>query len=315
MGRVAVDFGVGQGAKRSADIRSDLGPASNAGQRQNQRNRRRREAEGQLAASLGRYSPLWGCASLAPCHPPFCLYARPTPVFQQSPSALAPLRETYRLPCMKTYLSKSDFKVARTCATKLYYKKLRYPSIRDDDQYLQFLADGGYMVEAIARLCHPGGIEIGFEGGPEPSAAQTLSILNAHETVTLFEATLLWENRLARVDILEKSGNSLRLIEVKAKSVDTSTGENPFRGVRGNISSNWQPYLEDVAFQYSVLRNLFPEVKITPYLCLVDKSKTTSIHSLFSKFQLSTSNLEEARFRRPTVAYTGDADELRSIIF
>ena len=29
MGRVAVDFGVGQGAKRSADIRSDLGQASN----------------------------------------------------------------------------------------------------------------------------------------------------------------------------------------------------------------------------------------------------------------------------------------------
>src|SRR5205823_6765607 len=160
-----------------------------------------------------------------------------------------------------TYLSKSDFKVARTCATKLYYKKLGYPSIRDDDQYLQFLADGGYMVEAIARLCHPGGTEIGFEGGPEPSAKQTLSILNAHETVTLFEATLIWENRLARVDILEKSGNRIKLIEVKAKSVDTSTGENPFRGVKGNISSNWQPYLEDVVFQYSVLRNLFPEVK------------------------------------------------------
>ena len=46
MGRVAVDFGVGQGAKRSADIRSDLGPASNEGQRQNQRNRRRREQKG-----------------------------------------------------------------------------------------------------------------------------------------------------------------------------------------------------------------------------------------------------------------------------
>src|SRR6266513_18709 len=125
-GRVAVDFGAGQGAKRSADIRSDLGQASNAGQRQNQRNPGRREAEGQLAASLVRSSPPRGCASLAPCHPPFCLYARPTPVFQQSPNALAPWRETFRLPCMKTYLSKSDFKVARTCATKLYYKKLGY---------------------------------------------------------------------------------------------------------------------------------------------------------------------------------------------
>src|SRR6266513_1100123 len=56
-GRVAVDFGAGQGAKRSADIRSDLGQASNAGQRQNQRNPGGREAEGQLAASLARYSP------------------------------------------------------------------------------------------------------------------------------------------------------------------------------------------------------------------------------------------------------------------
>src|SRR5204863_7145278 len=64
----------------------------------------------------------------------------------------------------------------------------------------------------------------------------------------------------------------------------------------------------------SVLQDLFPEVKITPYLCLVDKSKTTTIHSLFSKFRLSASNLDEARFRRPTVTYTGDADELRHFL-
>ena len=44
MGRVAVDFAVGQGAKRSADILNDLGQASNPAERnQNQRNRRRRE--------------------------------------------------------------------------------------------------------------------------------------------------------------------------------------------------------------------------------------------------------------------------------
>jgi len=44
-----------------------------------------READKQRASSLSRYSPLRGCASLAPCPPPVCLYARPTPVFQQSP--------------------------------------------------------------------------------------------------------------------------------------------------------------------------------------------------------------------------------------
>jgi hypothetical protein len=51
-------------------------------------------------------------------------------------------------PC---YLSKSDFKMAQTCPTKLYYKKLGYPSTRDTDRYFQFLADGGYMVETIAK--------------------------------------------------------------------------------------------------------------------------------------------------------------------
>jgi hypothetical protein len=78
MGRVAVDFGVGQGAKRSADIRCDLGQASNEGQRQNQRNRRRREAEGQLAVSLARYSPLKGMR-----------------LPRSLPSALLPLRATH----------------------------------------------------------------------------------------------------------------------------------------------------------------------------------------------------------------------------
>src|SRR5438132_5922001 len=60
VGRVAVDFGVGQGAKRSADIRSDLGQASNPERfrGQNQRNPKGHEAEGQLAASLVRSSPL-----------------------------------------------------------------------------------------------------------------------------------------------------------------------------------------------------------------------------------------------------------------
>lgn len=211
---------------------------------------------------------------------------------------------------MKTYLSKSDFKVARTCAAKLYYKKHGYPSTRDDDQYLQFLARGGYMVEAIAKLCHPGGIEIEFDAGPEASAEQTMAAINARDTVTLFEATLIFQGRLARVDILKKNGNAFELIEVKAKSVNAADGTNPFRGSKGGISSEWQPYLEDVGFQYSVLRQLFPTAKVTPYLCLADKAKTTTIESIFSKFELSESDLSIVRFRRPKVVYNGNPDEL-----
>ena len=52
-----------------------------------------------------------------------------------------------------TYLSKSDFKVAQTCPTKLYYKKNKYPSQKDENEYLVLLADGGFMIGRLA-LCN-----------------------------------------------------------------------------------------------------------------------------------------------------------------
>lgn len=154
------------------------------------------------------------------------------------------------------HLSKSDFKIARTCGTKLYYKKLRYPSSQDEDPYLEFLADGGYMVETIAKLLFPDGREIEFDSSDE-AAALTHEALK-QENVTLFEATFMMGQLLARVDILEKRGNRFQLIEVKAIGFNSQKvdGLSPFRGKRGDISSKWQPYLEDVAFQTHILRNL-----------------------------------------------------------
>jgi hypothetical protein len=67
----------------------------------------------------------------------------------------------------KLFLSKSDFIAARSCGSKLYYKKLRYPSFLDDDPYLEFLADGGYMVEKMAKLLFPDGKTLGHFDDPE----------------------------------------------------------------------------------------------------------------------------------------------------
>jgi hypothetical protein len=60
MSRVAVDFWGWQRRERSADIRSDLGQASNAGQGQKRRNPEGAKQKGRLAASLVRCSPLKG---------------------------------------------------------------------------------------------------------------------------------------------------------------------------------------------------------------------------------------------------------------
>jgi hypothetical protein len=46
---------------------------------------------------------------------------------------------------MTGYLSKSDFQVASACPTKLFYRKQGYPCTNGQNDYLEFLADGGYM--------------------------------------------------------------------------------------------------------------------------------------------------------------------------
>jgi hypothetical protein len=173
---------------------------------------------------------------------------------------------------MPHYLSKSDFKVAQTCPTKLFYKKNGYPSANEENEYLMMLADGGYMVEKIAKLLHPEGKDMKYGGAHEQAAQETLKALDADQ-VTLFEATLMSDGKLARVNILKKAGNIFDLIEVKAKSYDTEENDeavdagrpNLFRTKKGNgIIGDWQEYLEDVAYQVMVLQELFPKAVIRP---------------------------------------------------
>lgn len=208
------------------------------------------------------------------------------------------------------HLSKSDFKVARTCGTKLYYRKLRYPSAQDDNPYLEFLADGGYMVEAIAKLLFPDGREIRFDDNVAAIAETSVALQD--ENVTLFEATLQHGQLLARVDVLEKRGNHFRLIEVKAKSFHSLEDvPSPFRGRRAGILAKWIPYLEDVTFQVHVLKSLLPAATVTPFLCLVDKAATCGAETIFDKFEFLPRDVAGGAFSRPEISFVGDVDALR----
>ncbi|MEI6534321.1 MAG: hypothetical protein WCN98_03195, partial [Verrucomicrobiaceae bacterium] len=208
-------------------------------------------------------------------------------------------------------LTKSDFKVAQTCATKLYYRKRKYPTTMEDDEYLAFLADGGFMVEALAHLHFPLGTEMPFQAGVEDAARHSATAF-AREENALFEPTFIAGKLMARVDILERVGRDVRIIEVKARSIDTSRDLADVFISKNGVRANWRPYLEDVAFQALVLRRLHPELSFAPFLCLPDKSKTTSIELLHKHFVITDSPKDVgAKMRRPTVSFIGDAEAAR----
>lgn len=63
---------------------------------------------------------------------------------------------------MKTrYLTKSRFKLALECPTKLYYTdKLEYANHKVEDLFLKALADEVYQVGELAKYYYSGGHEI-----------------------------------------------------------------------------------------------------------------------------------------------------------
>ena len=128
------------------------------------------------------------------------------------------------MPIRRT-LSKSDFKLGTDCWTKLYYKKMGYHSANEDNEYLSFLAEGGYLIGAVAKLYFPGGIDINASVRQPDTTYQELTNraldltreLMQHEETTLYEPAFQVGQRLVRVDVLVKKGNRLDLIEGKLR--------------------------------------------------------------------------------------------------
>lgn len=154
------------------------------------------------------------------------------------------------------YLTKSRFKIALACPTRLKYalKGDRYHNANEANPFMQALADGGHQVGALAKLHYPNGLDC-TERGSEEAFVRTQQWIDRGETV-IFEAALKAGHKFIRVDVLELTPSEIRIIEVKAKGLD---GESPdqFFGKRGGIESSWRAYLEDVAFQVEVAKDHF----------------------------------------------------------
>ena len=200
------------------------------------------------------------------------------------------------------YLTKSRFKLALECPTKLYFtgKPDIYPDASAQDEFMQALAEGGFQVGELAKLMFPGGVEV-LARDQDQQVQETTELLR-RANVTIFEGAIRHGNLFARVDILHKRGKKVQLIEVKAKSFD-STDPAGFRTRKGGIDPGMLPYLQDVAFQRLVFQLAHKELSVTAHLMLADKSKTCSIDGLNQLFKIRRD------YGRPTVEVSPRARE------
>jgi hypothetical protein len=183
-------------------------------------------------------------------------------------------------------LTKSRFKTALECPNKLYFTfKKAYANNKSEDPFLKALASGGFQVEELARLHYPNGIFINTENYEYDKAVQLTQEALQNDEVIIYEAAFQFDGLFMRTDIIVKKGNTIKLIEVKAKSFNPNE-DNTFIGTRGGLVSSWKPYLFDLAFQKYVAQKVFPNLKFEAYLLMADKTKQAAVDGLNQLFRI-----------------------------
>ena len=191
----------------------------------------------------------------------------------------------------KKLFTKSAFKTALECPRRLYYtydSKL-YANQDLTDDFLKSLAEGGFQVGELAKVYYgiKGDADIDVLGYDE-SVERTIELFK-NDTINIAEAAFRTGNLFIRADIVEKKGNEITLIEVKAKSWEPDA---EFIGKRGGVESKIRPYLYDVAFQKYVvmkaLKELYPDQQFTvkARLMMADKSKLATVDGLNQMFRI-----------------------------
>ena len=183
------------------------------------------------------------------------------------------------------YLTKSRFKMAVECPTKLFYtgKRTEYADSMEGNEFLAMLAEGGYQVGALAKLRYPEGIEIREKNHADAEAATRAHL--SRESVILFEPAIRFGNFFIRIDILVKKGGSFELIEVKAKSYDSTKPD--FYNKSGSVKPGVLPYFQDAAFQTWVLQQAYPDATISTFLMMPDKSQTAPVNGINQMFKFT----------------------------
>ena len=199
------------------------------------------------------------------------------------------------------FLTKSRFKQALECPTKLYYTNKRtleetkdpsiplYADTRNEDSFLLSLAEGGFQVGELAKFYfHDNPIDKQITINTRDYAEaikQTKEMLKNPGRVVIAEAAFMYSGLFVRVDILVKEDEKISIYEVKAKSWNENK-DSFFDEKKSKITSKWVPYVYDLAFQKYVVKNALKRNDIKAFLTLVDKTQKSDVEGLNQLFSI-----------------------------
>lgn len=117
----------------------------------------------------------------------------------------------------KWYLSKSKLLSGAQCAKRLYLE-IHRPELSEVSATTEQRFTMGHRVGEVARMHWPQGILIQHDTELSQALRETQRMLADKDVPALFESTFEAQGVLVRNDILERTNNGMRLVEVKAST-------------------------------------------------------------------------------------------------
>jgi hypothetical protein len=142
----------------------------------------------------------------------------------------------------------------------------------------------------LAQSYYPGGVAVDTLDKDE--AVRLTSELLKRDEVVIFEGAFRFDNLFIRADIVRKKGKLLELIEVKAKSFDSTEefamwNKRAFKKGVYEMTASFQSYVMDLAFQTFVIKKALPEMSVRSFLMMADKSKISTVDGLNQHFKIA----------------------------
>ena len=143
-----------------------------------------------------------------------------------------------------------------------YYDREHYANQNNEDDFLQALADGGNQVGDLAKVYYKVGKGADIQVLDYDRSLEITQELLRNQDINIAEAAFRWGNCFVRADIIEKKGDSINLIEVKAKSWDPAVDSFTQKTNSNKVNTGILEYVYDVAFQKYVIQNAYPGYKV-----------------------------------------------------
>lgn len=185
--------------------------------------------------------------------------------------------------------TKSAFKQALFCPASLYYyfDREHYANQMNEDDFLQALAEGGNQVGDLAKVYYDVHADADIRVLDYDKSQEITADLMKRDEVNIAEAAFRWKNCFIRADIIEKKGNQINLIEVKAKSWDPTKESFVTKRNANKVDAGILEYVYDVAFQkYVIQQALGPGVTVRAFLMMPDKSVLSDADGINQYFRV-----------------------------